>query len=139
MDDAAFIQMFGPLIAARKGPGNSAGGLSIARCERQYGKPGARIPVLIEIEVTQVGSMDRAYDGLRRAGQRSGDVQTDVPGLGQGAYSWSDELTGPHLATYDGNLYLTLTILSSRVSRGGGVTDAMITTTRSIMTKLRLN
>ena len=45
------------------------------------------------MDVSGGDSMQVYYDGLRKAG---GSPQTEVPGLGQGAYTYTDELTGPH-------------------------------------------
>jgi hypothetical protein len=134
IDDQALTKLFGPLLDAEKGPGRTGSGLSIVRCEREYGKTGARVGVLVEANVSDTTSMQSQFDGLRKAGEAGGDKQTEVPGLGQGAYSYTDPLTGPHLAVYDGNLYLTIAVLSKDVT---GVDDALVTTARATMAKLK--
>ncbi|WP_203816923.1 hypothetical protein [Paractinoplanes ferrugineus] len=134
IDDQALTAKFGPLIDAEKGPGRTGSGLSITRCEREYGKTGARVGVLVEANVSDTSSMQSQFDGLKKAGDSGGDKQTDVPGLGQGAYSYDDPLTGPHLAVYDGNLYLTIAVLSKS---GPAVDDALISTAKGTMARLK--
>lgn len=134
IDDQALTVRFGPLLDAEKGPGRTGSGLTIVRCERQYGKTGARVGVLVEASVSDTASMQSQFDGLRKAGQAGGDKQTDVPGLGQGAYSYTDPLTGPHLAVYDGNLYLTVAILSKDAT---GADDALVSTAKGTMARLK--
>jgi hypothetical protein len=50
------------------------------------------------------------YEGLRgvETKQAPGGTVTDVPGVGQQAYTYVDEALGPRLVVLDGNLYLTM-------------------------------
>ena len=71
--------------------------------------------VLVEIETFSGVSASDQYHGLRTAQEESIPV-TDVPGLGQGAYTRIDPQTGPHLTVYDGNLYLEIAALGVTTS-----------------------
>jgi hypothetical protein len=109
-----------------------------ARCDRQYGPPGARSLVSIQIMVVKSGTAQFLYDGMR-AGDAKATTISDTPGLAaQGAYTWTDPQTGPHLTMYDGNLYLRISI--SQIVRQGPsaatVTELMTAIARNSMSAM---
>ncbi|GAA2584639.1 hypothetical protein GCM10010435_73190 [Winogradskya consettensis] len=65
--------------------------------------------VMIQMEVYQEPIANIMFDGFKKAEAKNSTL-TDIPGLGTGAYSYVDELTGPHMAAWDGNLYITIMI-----------------------------
>ncbi|GIM89823.1 hypothetical protein [Paractinoplanes toevensis] len=81
----------------------------IARCQHTYGAPGARSLGAIEVMTVKTGGAQAYYDGIRGAQQKT-DTLTEIPGLGQGAYRFTDTQTGPHIVVNDANLYLTISI-----------------------------
>ena len=86
---------------------------SFARCDRQYGAPGSRSLVGIQVMVGNPGTASAVADfwnGMRAADAKDYTLTAD-PGLAaQGAYGWADKQIGPHLTVYDGNLYLRISI-----------------------------
>ncbi|WP_244235952.1 hypothetical protein [Micromonospora inaquosa] len=76
-------------------------------CAMALGKsPGGAVVTLLAT-VGGPASGHIMYEGLRGVQQDSGPM-SDIAGLGAGAYSYTDELTGTHVVVYDNNLYLTL-------------------------------
>ena len=53
------------------------------------------------------GSLADMFTGIRAAIQHD-EPTTDIPGLGENAYSYVDPQTGPHVAAPDGNLSVTV-------------------------------
>lgn len=76
--------------------------LANATCSVDY----ATHILIMRLDVIQDGSGELMYHGLRNVHQKDGPV-TDVPGVGSGAYAYTDPSTGPHLAAWDGNLYIS--------------------------------
>jgi hypothetical protein len=65
------------------------------------------------------------YEGLRRAQTKlaSGGQVTDVPGVGQYAYTYVDEALGPQLVVLDGNLYVTISWSSASFGKSAPTLD----------------
>ena len=85
------------------------------------------------------GSPKLTYEGLRKAVEKD-NVTTDVPGLGEGAYTYLDADTGPNVVVYDGNLYLSLqmgVLQFGRPNLGPEMFDPMIGVLKGTMAKLR--
>jgi hypothetical protein len=76
-------------------------------CAVDFGRP-AHSYVRLEINVFDDMSAEHQYEGLRGLLQEA--PVTDVPGLGQGAYSYVHTETGPHVVSFDGNLHLTAAV-----------------------------
>ena len=92
-----------------------------------------------EINYFKTDSAKVMYDGLRGAVEKD-TATTDVPGLGEGAYTYLDAATGPHVVAYDGNLYLSLqmgVLQFGRPKPGAEVFDPMIGVLKGTMAKLR--
>jgi hypothetical protein len=62
---------------------------------------------LLDMDMTIAEFAEAQYHGLRGIEEKQSTV-TDLPGLGQSAYSYVDTMTGPHVVVLDGNLYLTV-------------------------------
>ncbi|MDG4752873.1 hypothetical protein O7630_18190 [Micromonospora sp. WMMD718] len=76
-------------------------------CTMTVGRLPDGLVVVITATVGGPASGQPMYEGLRSVQEDSGPV-TDISGLGAAAYTYSDELTGIHVVTYDDNLYLTI-------------------------------
>lgn len=137
VDYASLSAVLGPVSQA-KAPRTTRGGVvTTSMCSPVFGNPGRRIPVTIEIQIIdEGGSTADFYTGMRGA---QSTPLTDIPGLGQAAYTYTDPITGPHLATYDGNLYLTIAVLTgvSTDAPPPGIDQAMIASAQTTMTALR--
>jgi hypothetical protein len=90
-----------PQSSRRLGPA------TIMRCNRNLGDFQTGGAVLIQIEILKNLPAEVQYTGLRGVEEKTATL-TDVPGLGQGAYTRVDPQTGPHLVVYDGNLYMVI-------------------------------
>jgi hypothetical protein len=73
-----------------------------------------------QIELMDPIAAEAQFSGLRRAQGELTSV-ADVPDLGQAAYAYVDEQTGPHVVTFDGNLHLTVSF--SRISGDAPAAD----------------
>ena len=137
VDYASLSAVLGPVSPATSPRTTRGGVVTTAMCRPVFGKPGARIPVTIEVQIVDEGGSTADFYAGMRGVQR--DPLTDVPGLGQAAYTYTDPATGPHLATYDGNLYLTIVVLTGaiRAAPPAGIDQAMIASARNTMAKLR--
>ncbi|MEU3457919.1 hypothetical protein ABZ671_30665 [Micromonospora sp. NPDC006766] len=76
-------------------------------CTMTIGRLPDGLVVVVMATVGGPASGQPMYEGLRGVQEDSGPV-TDISGLGAAAYTYSDELTGIHVVTYDNNLYLTV-------------------------------
>ncbi|RSM75189.1 hypothetical protein DMB66_00010 [Actinoplanes sp. ATCC 53533] len=76
-------------------------------CSPTYGPLTDRTLVGVEFEVVSTGSLSDMFTGIRAAIQND-DPTTDIPVLGESAYSYVDPQTGPHVAVLDGNLSVTM-------------------------------
>lgn len=86
---------------------------TFARCDRQYGAPGSRSLVDIQVMVGNPGTASAVaafWNGMRTADAKDHTLATDPELAAQGAYGWTDNQIGPHLTVYDGNLYLRISI-----------------------------
>ena len=82
--------------------------LTAMACHRSYSRPGAGATLVpVRIQLADPAAIEAQYQGLRRLIEGRTAV-TDVPGLGQSAYTYLDKSIGPQLALYDGNAYLTI-------------------------------
>jgi len=86
-----------------------------ARCQRQYGTAGSRRLVSVEIMTVKHGTAQPYYQGMRRAQQQT-ETLIDIPGLGSGAYRYTDPDTGPHVVVYQANLYLSMSLIGRLAS-----------------------
>ncbi|RZU48719.1 hypothetical protein EV385_0437 [Krasilnikovia cinnamomea] len=73
----------------------------------------------MDINLVDDASTEPIYQRMRGAAAKQFSI-TEVSGIGQGAYLYDDPQLGPHLATYDGNLNLEISL----IPRGGTVPDA---------------
>ena len=81
-----------------------AGGFATIGCAIDFGEDAyARF----QIELMDPIAAEAQFSGLRTAQEELTPV-ADVPDLGQAAYAYVDEQTGPHVVTFDGNLHLTV-------------------------------
>jgi hypothetical protein len=83
------------------------GPVTTMRCTRSLGTFESGGPVLVQIEIMKSMPAEVQYTGMRGV-EKETMTLTDVPGLGQGAYTRIDPQTGPHLVVYDGNLYMVI-------------------------------
>jgi hypothetical protein len=137
VDYDSLSAVLGPVSQA-KSPRTTRGGVvTTAMCQPVFGKPGTRIPAIIEIQIVDDGGSTADFYAGMRGAQR--EPLTDIPGLGQAAYTYTDPATGPHLATYDGNLYLTIVVLTGASSAAptAGIDQAIIASARNTMANLR--
>ena len=115
----------------------ATGLITFMTCSRRLGPATAATTVLVEMDTFQGVSAQAQYHGLRAVQERSMPV-TEVPGLGQGAYTRIDPETGPHLTVYDGNLYLEIAALGATTSTTQtGLFEAMTQTSRQILASLK--
>ncbi|WP_203834741.1 hypothetical protein [Winogradskya humida] len=92
--------------------------------------------VIIQMEVYADPIANIMFDGFKKAEAKSSTL-TDIPGLGTGAYSYVDELTGPHVAAWDGNLYITIVIGTLFGEPDPAAADLLPPVVAATMTKLR--
>jgi hypothetical protein len=59
----------------------------------------------VDADVTSGGSAQAMYTGIRKA-LALDNALSPLPDLGQGAYSYVDALTGPHVTAFDDNLHI---------------------------------
>lgn len=76
-------------------------------CNRRYGQRGDDTIVSVRIALADPAAVEAQYQGLRNLHTKRASL-TDVPWLGQGAYTYIDQSLGPQLALYDANAYLTI-------------------------------
>ena len=82
--------------------------LTTMACSRSYGRRDTGTTVVtFRVELADPAAIEAQYRGLRGVQQKRTPL-TDAPGLGQAAYTYIDQDTGPHLALYDGNAHLTI-------------------------------
>jgi hypothetical protein len=111
---------FGPLEAVLgKATGDllpekstSTGLISSMTCSRRLRSATGAATVLVQMDVFNRTSAEGQYHGLRKVRAQSMPI-TDVPGLGQSAYTRIDPDIGPHLTVYDGNLHLEIAVLGA--------------------------
>lgn len=117
---------------------NDTSTFSLAHCDHQYGPPGMRTMVSVEVMTTKEGSAQSFYEGIRAAQQKSTAV-TDVPGVGQQAAVYTDPNTGPHLLVYDGNLYMSIALIpvSSASTEQLNTPELLVACTQHILGALR--
>jgi hypothetical protein len=114
------------------------GRVTVMRCNRSLGDFTTGGAVLIQIEILKNLPAEVQYAGLRGVEEKTTTL-TDVPGLGQGAYTRVDPQTGPHLVVYDGNLYMVIAA-GGRQHTGAAaqpVLDAAVQVARHTLDALR--
>ena len=109
VDHQLLAQQFGPNITDVTPPQYTRNTiLTTMACHRSYGHRGAGTTVVpVRIQLADPAAIKAQYHGLRRLIEGRAAV-TDVPGLGQSAYTYLDKSLGPQLALYDTNAYLTI-------------------------------
>jgi hypothetical protein len=110
-----------------------AGPSTIMSCGARMGSLGQRGVTTLLITVLDDSSAQPMYDGLRKALQTDTEL-TAVPNVGQAGYSYVDAVTGPHVASYDGNLNITVGWASLGVPMTVS-TDALIHALASVCQK----
>lgn len=116
---------------------SSTGLITFMTCSRRLGPATAATTVLVEMDTFKGASAEAQYRGLRTVQERSLSI-TDVPGIGQGAYTRIDPETGPHLTVYDGNLYLEIAALGvTAPTTRTQLFTAMTQTSRQILASLK--
>ncbi|WP_416903527.1 hypothetical protein [Micromonospora echinospora] len=103
---SALAASFGPVTNGRDEVRETGSGTSNMTCSATAGRLPDGIVVVVMATIGAPASGRLMFEGLRGV-QDAGPV-TDVSGLGAAAYTYSDELTGTHVVTYDNNLYLTI-------------------------------
>ncbi len=138
IDQASLSATLGKLVESKPGPVTPGGLVTQQTCALQYGEPAARIPVEVSIQLaTNGGSVADYYQGLRKVAQSNGEL-TPVPGLGQDAYAYTNGI-GPHLVTYDRNLYLSYAVVTGALPPEkvpAGIDAAEVTSARATMAAL---
>jgi len=138
LDDALLLNAFGVDAGTLRTPaGRHSPLMSILRCVRQYGPPPARSLVDLEVTIVTDTSAQPFYAGLRSVHATQYPLE-NLPGLGQGAYRYTDPDTGTHLISYDGNLYLDLLVHPAHGSRkqASSLADLLTGEARHAMTTL---
>ncbi|MFI6163898.1 hypothetical protein ACIA59_28605 [Micromonospora haikouensis] len=89
-------------------------------------------------EVAGTGSGREMFENLRQVQMNDGPIM-DIEGPGAAAYTYVDDLTGTHLVTYDGNLYLTLAAvpLEPNATVPNDVVDHLMRLADSVLSGLR--
>ncbi|MFI7650637.1 hypothetical protein ACIBTZ_31865 [Micromonospora sp. NPDC049460] len=108
LDLSALAESFGPVTNHRDEIREAGSNTSNLTCSATAGRIPDGIVVVIMATIGAPASGQLMYEGLRGVQEDTGPI-TDVSGLGAAAYTYSDELTGTHVVTYDNNLYLTIT------------------------------
>jgi hypothetical protein len=138
VDQAGLSASLGKLLESKPGTITPGGLVTQQTCTYQFGEPAARIPVEVSIQLaTNGGSVADYYQGLRGVAENDGQL-TPVPGLGQDAYSYTNGI-GPHLVTYDRNLYLSYAVITGALPPGkvpAGIDAAEVTSARATMARL---
>ncbi|SCL73578.1 hypothetical protein GA0070608_5879 [Micromonospora peucetia] len=86
----------------------AAGSTVSTACTATVGRLPDGIVLTVRADIGAPGSGRLMYEGLRQAQQSTGPV-ADVIGVGAAAYTYTDQASGFTVATYDANLYLTVT------------------------------
>ena len=138
VDQASLTARLGKLVDSKAGAVTPGGPVTQQTCSYRFGEPTARIPVEVSVQMaTNGGSVADYYQGLRGVAQSNGAV-TPVAGLGQGAYRYTNGI-GPHLVTYDGNLYLSYAVITGALPPGkvpAGIDAAEVASARGTMAAL---
>ncbi|MDM4783439.1 MULTISPECIES: hypothetical protein [unclassified Micromonospora] len=114
------------------------GRLAGTSCAVTVGRLPDGVVVTVRADIGGPGSGRVMYEGLRQA-QPAGLPVTDLPGLGAAGYFCVDPVVGATVATYDANVYLTVTAAALR-PRGrlpGAVAFALRDTASSALQALR--
>jgi hypothetical protein len=85
--------------------------LADSSCNPTYGSSADRTLVGVDFEVASTAGLSDMFTGIRAAIQHD-EPTTDIPGLGENAYSYVDPQTGPHVSALDGNLSVTMRVKS---------------------------
>ncbi|MFY1702971.1 hypothetical protein ACN28G_14690 [Micromonospora sp. WMMA1923] len=137
LDLTALRQEYGT-VSDRRSQFRRAGTGTTMMCAVTLGRlpDGAVVNVLVTVDGPRSGQ--RMYEGLRAVQQETGPV-TDVTGVGAAAYTYTDELTGTHVVTYDNNLYLSIVAAPLRLETAlpDGVVDRLARTAAGALDRLR--
>lgn len=106
LDLSELRESFGP-VSDQRDEVRQAGNATNMTCTATVGRLPNGVVVVITASVGGPASGRLMYEGLRGV-QEDAAAVTDISGLGAAGYTYSDELTGTHLVTYDSNLYLTI-------------------------------
>lgn len=106
LDLSALRELLGS-VSAQRDEVRRVGTDTYMTCTTTVGRLPDGVVVGIMATVGRPASGQLMYEGLRGVQEDTGPV-TDISGLGAAAYTYSDELTGVHVVTYDNNLYLTI-------------------------------
>jgi hypothetical protein len=114
--------ILGPVVADAAQRSTAAGPATVMSCGVRLGNIGHRGVATLQASVMNDSSAVVMYDGIRHVMQADTEL-TALPDLGQAAYSYVDNVTGPHVTTYDGNLYLTVSWANVGVSPTVSIKD----------------
>lgn len=111
VDQQRVVSVLGPDNGNLTPPRTDArSSITFMTCNRTYGAPGGSHTIFsLRVQLADPAGIKGQYEGIRRVNARQAPL-TDVTGLGQGAYTYTDPEVGENLAAYDGNLYLTLVV-----------------------------
>jgi hypothetical protein len=109
------------------------GAVTAMRCSITY----TTALLIAQIDLATPEYTEEMYQGLRKVQESSGSV-TEVPGVGQGAYTYTDPATGPHVVAYDGNLHISIAVAPvGGPAPGADVTAKLPQVVQASMQKLR--
>ncbi|MFI5933361.1 hypothetical protein [Actinoplanes sp. NPDC051494] len=91
---------------------------SQVNCAKSYDK----FTVTVRTQSVKGADGKIIYDGFRGVQEKSGVELTEVPGVGTAAFTYVDEITGPQLEAWDGNMYLSISV--NELDEGGDVDGA---------------
>jgi hypothetical protein len=135
IDTNSLAAVLGPLKQNQAQPSSGGGTVIGQSCTLHFGPS---IPVEVSFQMATNGaSVADYYNGLRGVEEKQTQL-SQVSGLGQDAYTYEDQ-TGPHLVTYDGNLYLSYAVVLGGLPQSSvpsGVTGAEVASAHATMAKL---
>ncbi|MFC8849711.1 hypothetical protein [Micromonospora sp. NPDC057141] len=106
LDQSRLREAFGKVTIAQDQI-RTMSGAQVMSCTLTAGHFADGLVVSAIAEVGSTGSGREMFENLRQVQMGDGPI-VDIEGTGAAAYTYVDDLTGTHLVTYDGNLYLTL-------------------------------
>lgn len=112
---------------------------TLMTCTREYGEPGADLTIVaLNLILTDPSDTQDQYDNLRHHHARRFAI-TDIPNLGQSAYTYTDPDIGQTMTVYDGNLFINVAVhpVTGSPKRADAVMLTMSATARYVMDQLR--
>ncbi|MFI0797030.1 hypothetical protein ACH4OY_30760 [Micromonospora rubida] len=136
LDQRRLREAFGEVTVAQEQT-RTVSGAEVMTCGLSAGHLPDGLVFSVIAEVVP-GEGREMFEGLRQVQMNEGPV-VDVDGPGTAAYTYVDELTGTHLVTYDGDLYLSLAAVPLRIGAAlpRGVSDHLTHLASSVLSGLR--